>query len=310
MIEIIGINSYIAIKDKLMKNIFWLPSYPKSGNTWLRLILCGLFFTKDGRINNFDILKKIPGHDSLKNFEFVKEVNLQDYNIIFKNTEYDESSILAYSKYWIETQKRTKIKNGSFAFFKTHNARVKIKDNYYTDTSTTAGFIYIFRDPRDIAISYSKHINKELTETINILFNGQIVEKDKINNKMPEILLNWKDHYLSWKKFSTEVPSLFIKYEDLLEDAEKEINKVINFLSLNYNLEIENKKEKIKNIIETTSFNNLTKIEKKYGFYEKSNNSVFFRKGNKNQWIDSLLKEQCIEIEQRFFNEMKELKYI
>jgi len=210
---------------KNIKNIFWLPSYPKSGNTWLRLILCGLFFTKDGTINNFDILKKIPGHDSLNNFEFVKEVNLQDYNIIFKNTEYNESTILAYSKYWIETQKRTQIKSGSFAFFKTHNARVKIKDNYYTDPSTTAGFIYISRDPRDIAISYSKHINKKLTETINILFNGQIVEKEKVNNKMPEILLNWKDHYLSWKKFSTEVPSLFIKYENLLEDVEKEIKK-------------------------------------------------------------------------------------
>ena len=55
------------------KKIFWVTSYPKSGNTWLRLILCGLFFTKDGKINSLDLINKIPGYDSLKNFVFVKE---------------------------------------------------------------------------------------------------------------------------------------------------------------------------------------------------------------------------------------------
>tara|TARA_Y100001970_G_C14231111_1_gene858699 strand:+ start:951 stop:1844 length:894 start_codon:yes stop_codon:yes gene_type:complete len=292
------------------KKIFWLPAYPKSGNTWLRLILCGLFFTKDGKIKNFDILKKIPGHDRLSNFEFVKEISINDYNVIFKKSKYDESMLLAYSKYWIESQKRTKINHGSFGFFKTHNARVKINNNYYTDSVTTSGFIYISRDPRDIAISYSNHINKSISDTINILFNGQIVEREKVNDKMPEVLLNWKDHYLSWKKFSNEVPSLFIKYEDLLDDTKKEINKIINFLETNYKLTIENKTEKINNIIETTLFQNLSKIEKNQGFVEKANKSIFFRKGNKNQWMDILKKEDHTEIEQRFYTEMKNLKYI
>ena len=41
-----------------MKKCFWLSSYPKSGNTWLRLIIGGLFFTESGKIENFEILKK------------------------------------------------------------------------------------------------------------------------------------------------------------------------------------------------------------------------------------------------------------
>ena len=45
------------------KKIFWISSYPRSGNTWLRLILSGLFFTKDGNLENLDILKKIPKFD-------------------------------------------------------------------------------------------------------------------------------------------------------------------------------------------------------------------------------------------------------
>ena len=51
--------------------------------------------------------------------------------LLFNNKEYNEESLLAYSKYWIEAQKRKKILNGNFGFFKTHNARVKINSNYY-----------------------------------------------------------------------------------------------------------------------------------------------------------------------------------
>ena len=292
------------------KKIFWISSYPKSGNTWLRLLLCGLFFTNEGKINNFDILEKIPGHDSLNNFEYLKNINLHDYNIIFNNSDYDESTILTYSKYWIESQKKTKIKNGSFGFFKTHNARVNINNNYYTDSSTTMGFIYIYRDPRDVSVSYSKHMNKDIIEVVNFLLDGQIMEKEKINNKMPEILLNWNDHYLSWKKFSNQVPSLFIRYEDCLDDLEKEINKIIKFFSTNFNLDIPNKEKKIKNIIKTTSFENLKNIEKTYGFIERSDKADFFRNGNKNQWFNSLSNELSLKIEKRFFDQMKTFKYL
>ena len=65
------------------KKIFWLTSYPKSGNTWIRLILCALFFTKEGNLNDFKILTKIPKFDVLKNFEFVKNISNKDYLTIF-----------------------------------------------------------------------------------------------------------------------------------------------------------------------------------------------------------------------------------
>ena len=43
------------------------------------------------------------------NFRFVKEISLDDYNIIVNGTEYNEESVLTYSKYWIEAQKRINI---------------------------------------------------------------------------------------------------------------------------------------------------------------------------------------------------------
>ena len=42
----------------MTKHIFWIASYPKSGNTLVRSILCSLFFSDNG-IFRFNLLKKI-----------------------------------------------------------------------------------------------------------------------------------------------------------------------------------------------------------------------------------------------------------
>ena len=291
------------------KKIFWLSSYPRSGNTWLRLILCGLFFTKDGKIDNLDILKKIPKLDSLNNFEFIKEISINDYNLIFANGAYDEETLAAYSKYWIEAQKKIKINDGTYAFFKTHNARVKLKENHYTNELTTLGFVYISRDPRDIVLSYSKFTNMDIDSTIDLLSNDTIMGKEKTDNRMLEIILSWKDHYRSWKKF-TAVPGLFLKYEDLLNDIEMEINKITDFFYKNFHVEISNKNEKIKNVINSTNFNNLKRMENKSGFFEKSEFSDFFRSGKKKQWENGLKPDQKNLFEQLFKNQMIELEYL
>ena len=290
------------------KKIFWISSYPKSGNTWLRLILCGLFFTDDGKIDNFAILKNIPKFDIINNFSFIKKISHEDYYNIFDNKEYDENSLILYSKYWIEAQKRIKIRNGNFAFFKTHNARVKINNNFYTNSRTTAGFIYISRDPRDIVVSYSDHMSKDLNFTTNYILNGQIMGKEKNVNIMPEITLNWGDHYLSWKKFQN-VPNLFLRYEDLLISPEKELQKIINFFKDFYKINISNKENKIKNIINTTSFKHLKNSEEKIGFNENLHSKKFFRVGKKNQWKNKLQKNYIQSIENKFKIIMDELNY-
>ena len=291
------------------KKIFWICSYPKSGNTWLRLILAGLFFTDNGKLNNFNLLNKIPKFDLLENFKFIKDLSEQDYNLIFKKKAYDEESLITYSKYWIEAQKRKNIIEGNFSFFKTHNARVKINSNYYTTSKTTLGFIYITRDPRDIVISYSNHMKKSVDYTIDFLLNGQIMGKEMNIKIMPEIILNWKDNYVSWKKF-TDVPSLFLKYENMLDDPNKEIIKIINFLNKNFNIEIKNKIEKIKNIIKSTNFSKIEKLEKKIGFKENLKLEKFFRVGKKNQWKNKLTPNQLSLIQNSFEKTMMELKYL
>ena len=78
------------------KKIFWIASYPKSGNTWMRAIISSLFFTSNGKFT-FNYLGYIQSFDLDKRFKFVKKINKKEYK------DLDKLEILA--KYWLESQK-------------------------------------------------------------------------------------------------------------------------------------------------------------------------------------------------------------
>ena len=292
-----------------MKHIIWIPSYPKSGNTWVRLILTCLFFTKDGIFNDFTELKHIDKFDSFKFFKFIKNESLNDYKKIFNNKNFNEDSFLTYFKYNIKAQKRIYSK-GKIIFFKTHNARAKINNNFYTDEQTTLGFIYIIRDPRDIVVSYSNYLSEDINKTIDLLIDTKIHGNEKNLEIFPEVLLNWKDHYLSWSKFD-KVPSLFLRYEDLLENQHKQITNIINFLFKNYNIEINNLEKKIENTISSISFKKLQNLETIKKFEENLNkhNKPFFRKGETGNWKNILNQKQINKIQNAFHDVMVKNNY-
>ena len=69
--------------------------------------------------------------------------------------------------------------------------------------------------------------------------------------------------------------------------------------------------EKIQNILKTTSFEKLKKMEEKEGFEEASNPNIkFFNLGPNNNWKNVLDKNLINSIEKNFNEEMKELRYI
>ena len=281
-----------------MKKIFWIASYPKSGNTWIRSIIASLFFTDEGKFN-FSHLKYIPYFDKKKNYEFIKEINLEDYNNL--------NQIINISKYWYEAQKLIKIQNGNFGFFKTHYANVTIGNKYhYANKDVTHGVILIIRDPRDVAVSFAKHLNYSIEKTTKILVNNKAVIKGN-DDTFPMMHLNWENFYLSW--MSLNIPILTIKYEDMIGDIHASLVKIINFFHENFNIKINNKEIKIKNIIESTSFESMQKMEKNDGFNEATYGS-FFRKGKAQQWKSILTKDQIKIIENEFKNLMYEFGYL
>ena len=100
----------------------------------------------------------------------------------------------------------------------------------------------------------------------------------------------------------------------MVENINKELSKIIQFLKKFVDFEITDKK--IQNIINSTSFESLKKIEESGIFTENvfvkgSNDRVkFFNKGPNNLWQNTLPDDIRIELEDKLKNEMIELGYI
>ena len=291
----------------MSKKIFWIASYPKSGNTLIRAILASLFFTKDG-IFSFEILKKILLFENFQRLNFIKKENIQDYKKL--------SDLKILSKYWLKMQSKENLglRDGEFCFLKTHSAQLTYFDNYFTDIKHTLGFIYIIRDPRDVLISYTHHSMNSLDETILHMTNKTAAidyEQNTIEDKIkPSAFVSrWDVHAKSWVLF--QVPNLVLRYEDLVEKKKEIIYRIINFFEKNYNFKFHNIDHKIENIIASTDFETLKKNEEKYGFDEKINKDIpFFNVGKSQQWKTQLNSTQKNLIENEFRDEMVKFKYL
>lgn len=290
----------------MSKKIFWIASYPKSGNTLIRAILASLFFTKDG-IFSFEILKKILLFENFQNLNFIKKENMQDYKKL--------SDLKILSKYWLKMQSKENLglRDGEFCFLKTHSAQLTYFDNYFTDIKHTLGFIYIIRDPRDVLISYTHYLINSLDETILHMTNKTAVihyDQNTIENKIQPIVFvsRWDVHAKSWGLF--QVPNLVLRYEDLVEKKKEIIYRIINFFEKNYNFKFHNIDHKIENIITSTDFETLKKNEEKYGFDEARKDQPFFNVGKPQQWKTQLNSTQKNLIENEFRDEMVKFKYL
>ena len=294
--------------DRKLKKIIWISSYPKSGNTWLRAIVSSLLNTSDG-IFNFELLKLIPVFENITRFSFLKKNNLIEYNKLNNHIKY-------ISKYWKKSQKSLifdKNQTKSFNIFKTHSANLKVGPNNFTDSNLTLCNIYIVRDPREIIISYSKHTEKTIDQTIDLLSSkGAILLPEK--NLTMILMSSWDVHFKSWQML--KVPTLLIKYEDLLNNTKSEILKIANFLSkilkLNQNQfdHMDHMDHIIDNIINSTHIEKFRKYEKKFGFNEASRYSKFFGKAETSSWRKKLSTQSILKIENRFKPTMIELNYL
>ena len=277
--------------------IIWIASYPKSGNTWLRSIITSLLYTTDG-IFDFKLIKKIKQFPTRNQFqEFTK--NFNDINEI--------------SKFWLLAQDKINLTE-EIKFFKTHNLNCAVNKNSFTNKSHTLGTIYVVRDPRNLVNSIKNHYNKSNDEEAkNFLISKKILSRVPKDNEadIATLLGSWSDHYNFWTKRNSNL--LLIKYEDLILDTKKELERIIIYLKKFMTVEIN--PEKIKNILSTTSFDHLKNLENKGLFNEnvydsKKNKIRFFNKGPSNDWTKVLDKKIQDDIEKIFYKEMRELGYI
>jgi len=281
--------------------IFWIASYPKSGNTWLRALLSSYYYSEDG-IFNQNLLQNIA--------QFPEKRHFSDFN-------YDRKIVTDTSKLWIKAQEKIN-RNNKLNYFKTHNILGSINNSNFTNKKNTAGAIYIVRDPRNVLTSIQNHYELSKDEALKFMLS----EKKYIHNYHVkddfsdfQFISSWEKNYKSWINQKI-FPVKLIRYEDLAIKTLEIFIEIIEFITTIAKEKNLLNKFKAHNCVESTNFENMKNLEKNNGFLESvlskndSQKIPFFHLGPKNDWKSMFDKNYQEKLNIVFENNLKELDYL
>jgi len=264
-------------------------------------MLAAYFFSKDG-VYNFNLIKNIKQFP-LNTLFLRMGINIQDEKEVIKN--------------YIRVQEQFN-KKDSIQFLKTHSYLFNIDNHAFTNLENSLGAIYIVRDPRNVVTSFANHSSISIEESLDLMTNGHKFGDIFHEKKSEQTIVysgTWSGHYNSWKSFKGD-KYLLIKYEDLIDNRDFALRKILKFLHKLTRTKFKIDQNKFKNTIETTNFDRLKNLEKKEGFSEAKTNFQtgkkipFFNLGPKNDWKQLLDNKIRKKIEEAFKKEMVELGYL
>ena len=282
--------------------IFWIASYPKSGNTWIRTLISSYYYTEDG------IFKESKIHN-------IDQFPQKKY---FKDFKYDKTIVNDTARLWLKAQKKINL-DKRLRFFKTHNAFGNLNGNPFTDNTNSIGAIYVVRDPRNVITSLKNHYELNDNQAYSWMINENNYLYDIHNFKEDgysdfQFISSWSTNYKSWK-VQKKIPIKIIKYEDLLNETYLIFKDLINFINIIVNNSEQINRDKLKKVIDSTLFDKLRKEEQDKGFTESvlsrdgKRKIPFFNLGPKNDWNKILNIKMVKKIEEVFGESMKDLSY-
>ena len=280
--------------------IFWVASYPKSGNTWIRALLSSYYYSEDGAFDQ-KLLSKIDQFPQKR---------------YFSNFDYDKKIVTDTSKFWLKAQEIINL-DKKLKFFKTHNILGGLNGSQFTNIKNTIGGIYIVRDPRNVITSLKNHFEMNNSEALKFMLNKNKYTYDYyVENDYSDFQLisSWENNYKSWKN-QKNIPVKFIKYEDLYIKTYDVFKDLIEFINMTCKIKNKFNKGKAQNAIYSSSFDNLKSIENKNGFSESvlsktgTKKIAFFNLGPKNNWRKIYDRSYLEKLNFIFKDNLKELKY-
>jgi len=279
-----------------VSGIYWLASYPKSGNTWMRVFLTNYRRRREGPVDINDLAETRP-------------VSLR---LFFDDMLGIDSSLLTHSEVDglrpAVYRKIAKDLRGKDRYFKIHDAFRRLPDgapNFPADV--TAGVVYIVRTPLDVVVSYAHHNRSSIDQAIGCMASdehGLFMTKTTRTDQLHQPLLSWSNHVRSWVDGSG-LRLHIVRYEDMVGNATGTFTGVIRFVGA------EERPDRIEKAIRFSSFEELQRQEHQHGFKEKAHSGQsFFRKGQVGAWRDALSAAQVSLIVDRHREMMQRFGYL
>jgi hypothetical protein len=262
------------------KGIFWLSSYPKSGNTWFRIFLANLLNLKKStepmNVNHVDHLI----NDNITTTRTWVNQSLGFNSSWLTDDELD--ALMPCLLTWYNAQ-QTEV-----TYHKIHRAYTYIDEGKpLLPQNGCLGAIYFIRNPLDIAISFANHLSCSIDEVIDIMGNRTFA----LNHyPLRQLILSWSLHVKSWVE-ATGGNHFILRYEDMIMNPLDSFTGAVKFLQLDVTTTM------IEQAISHASFKTLQQFEKDVGFMDKPPKlSNFFRKGVAGDWQTTLTADQIQRI--------------
>jgi len=274
-----------------MGRILWLASYPKSGNTWLRMFLANLI---SGSQTPFDInrLGEVTlAEPGTAGFALLDARPWQDWS-------YAEIAAMRP-----RVQERISQTREGVIPVKTHSAFVKVRGVPTINMSVTQGAVYVVRNPLDVAISYAHHQGLGLDEMIAIL-NTPMFRTPTNEVNVYEVMGSWSEHVRSWT--ASDSPMMHVmRYEDMAADPLAAFTRLTDFMR------IEATAEAVARAVGHADFDAARRMEEEAGFKERTPaQERFFRAGKTGQWRDILSPRQVAAIVDAHRDQMARFGYV
>ncbi len=278
-----------------MKTIWWLASYPKSGNTWVRLFLAS-YRKEDAESLH---INHLGGHIAASREMFEEFAGV-------------DSSVLTpeeIERYRPRVYRALAARQTRPVFLKVHDAwrRGPCGEPLFP-AEATAGGIYVVRNPLDVAVSYAHHAGCSLEEMVARLGDDAYAasrSQDRPGSQLTQRLLSWSGHVRSWVDDSG-LPLLVTRYEDLLADPAAAFTAIVRFAGLPVD------PERLRRALDDTRFDRLQAQETEEGFAERGPGSTrpFFGKGRAGSWREELSPELARRVVDAHRDTMRRFGYL
>jgi hypothetical protein len=273
-----------------MGGIIWLASYPRSGNTWLRLFLANYFAPK--RPLDLNAAIRFGAGDS--GVELFRRAGIGSNDLAPKLVEQLRPVV----------QRQLAQRNGDgVAFVKTHNACIHVAGAPLISPEVTAGAILVVRNPFDVAVSFAHHNGMPIERAIEALATDTYYVP-AYGPYVDQYPTSWRRFQESWTTAAGLSPFV-LRYEDMVRSPTTAFGQVLSFLR------VPRDEARLAESIQATEFNVLASQEKSRGFLEgdPEGKLSFFRAGRIGAWQDVLAAEQIAYLKQACLKELVRLGY-
>jgi aryl sulfotransferase len=265
-----------------MNPIVWLASFPKSGNTWFRLLIANLLNEGAQPVD----INAIPHLGSMASARSpFDQITLLDSGLL----THDEADALRPRVYEVEAAEHDQ----GIHFVKTHDAYTLTRAGEPLLAAGSRAAIYIVRDPRDVAVSFSHHSSVSIDAAVEKLAESDSSLCGSVRRQPVQLrqkLLTWSSHVRSWIG-QRDLPVHLVRYEDLNTATAQTFEAAMKFAGQPV------PQGDLLRAVRHAEFSELQRQEKEKGFRERiSKESMFFRSGTAGGWRAVLSDEQAARI--------------